>query len=48
MQIDLPEVVAEVSGVAAWVRFPEGRRIVAAHVSFAASIDPHPNQWGNP
>ena len=31
-----------------WIRFPEGWRIVAAHVSFAASIDPQPNQWGNP
>jgi len=31
-----------------WVRFPEGWRIVAAHVSFAASIDPQPDQWGKP
>ena len=31
-----------------WVRFPEGWRVVAAHVSYAASIDPQPNQWGNP
>jgi hypothetical protein len=31
-----------------WVRFPEGWRIVAAHVSYADSIDPQPNQWGNP
>jgi hypothetical protein len=26
-----------------WVRLPEGWRIVAAHVSYATSIDPQPN-----